>query len=75
MYAMIKLTKTNGREYIVINTDIQAGGAQAPMQIQINIVGVSEEDKTKLYQMSQFNQRYFMRSGDIIQLNYEAILF
>jgi flagella basal body P-ring formation protein FlgA len=47
---MIKLTKNNGREYIVINTEIQAGESIAPVMMQINLKDVSEEDKYKMYQ-------------------------
>jgi peptidyl-tRNA hydrolase len=56
---MIRLTKHNGKEYIVVNTDIQVGKTKVPMQVQINVVGVSEEDKTKLY---QFTSLVFNRS-------------
>lgn len=36
---------------------------------------MSKYNKTKFYQFSQFNQSYFVRSGDTIELNYGAILF
>ena len=48
--AMIKLTKNNGKEYIVINTEMQAGDSTAPVIIQISLKDVSEEDKLKMYQ-------------------------
>ena len=47
---MIKLTKHNGKEYIVINTEMQAGDSTAPVIIQISLKDVSEEDKFKMYQ-------------------------
>jgi hypothetical protein len=56
---MIRLTKHNGKEYIVINTDVQVGETKVPMQVQVNVVGVSEADKTKLY---QFTSLVFNRS-------------
>ena len=48
--AMIKLTKHNGKEYIVVNTEIQAGDSTAPVIIQISLKDVSEDDKFKIYQ-------------------------
>ena len=48
--AMIKLTKNNGKEYIVINTEMQAGDSTAPVIIQISLKDVSEDDKFKMYQ-------------------------
>jgi len=47
---MIKLTKYNEKEYIVINTEIQAGDSTAPVIIQISLKDVSEDDKFKMYQ-------------------------
>ena len=47
---MIKLTKHNGKEYIVVNTEIQAGDSTAPVIIQISLKDVSEDDKFKIYQ-------------------------
>jgi len=47
---MIKLTKNNGKEYIVINTDMQAGDSTASVIIQISLKDVNEEDKYKMYQ-------------------------
>jgi hypothetical protein len=47
---MIKLTKNNGKEYIVINTEMQAGDSTAPVIIQISLKDLSEDDKYKMYQ-------------------------
>jgi hypothetical protein len=47
---MIKLTKNNGKEYIVVNTEIKAGDSTAPVIIQISLKDVSEDDKLKMYQ-------------------------
>ena len=47
---MVKLTKHNGKEYIVINTEIQAGNSTAPVMIQISLKDINEEDKFKIYQ-------------------------
>ena len=47
---MIKLTKNNGKEYIVITTEMQAGDSTAPVIVQISLKDVSEEDKFKMYQ-------------------------
>lgn len=49
---MIKLTKHNGKEYIVVTTDIQAGESSAPVIVQISLKDVSEEDKFKIYQVA-----------------------
>jgi hypothetical protein len=57
---MIRLTKHNGKEYIIVNTSIQVGETKVPLQIQVNVVGVSEDDKTKLYQFTSliFNRPF-----------------
>lgn len=47
---MIKLTKNNGKEYIVVNTEMQAGDSIAPVIIQISLKDISEDDKFKMYQ-------------------------
>jgi len=47
---MIKLTKHNGKEYIVVNTEMQAGDSTAQVLVQISLKDVSEEDKLKMYQ-------------------------
>jgi len=47
---MIKLTKNNGKEYIVITTEIQAGDSTAPVVMQISLKDLSEDDKYKMYQ-------------------------
>lgn len=47
---MVKLTKNNGKEYIVVTTEIQAGESTAPVIIQISLKDVSEDDKLKMYQ-------------------------
>ena len=47
---MIKLTKNNGKEYIVINTEIQAGDSTAQVLVQISLKDVSEDDKFQMYQ-------------------------
>ena len=47
---MIKLTKNNGKEYIVVNTEMQAGDSIAPVIIQISLKDISEDDKFKIYQ-------------------------
>jgi len=47
---MIKLTKHNGKDYVVINTEIHAGDIKAPVLMQINLVGLSEDERYKVYQ-------------------------
>ena len=47
---MIKLTKNNGKEYIVVNTEMLAGDSIAPVIIQISLKDISEDDKFKMYQ-------------------------
>lgn len=47
---MIKLTKHNGKEYIVVNTEMQAGDSTAQVLVQISLKDVSEDDKFKMYQ-------------------------
>jgi hypothetical protein len=47
---MIKLTKHNGKDYVVINTEIHAGDIKAPVMIQISLVGLNEDERYKVYQ-------------------------
>jgi methionyl-tRNA formyltransferase len=49
---MIKLTKHNGKEYIVVNTEMQAGDSTAQVMVQISLKDVSEDDKYKMYQVA-----------------------
>jgi hypothetical protein len=50
IYAMIKFTKVNNKKYIAIVTDIESGESIAPVQIQINVSHLSEDEQYKIYQ-------------------------
>ena len=50
IYAMIKFTKVNNKKYISIVTDIESGESIAPVQIQINVSHLSEDEQYKIYQ-------------------------
>jgi hypothetical protein len=47
---MIKFTKVNNKKYIAIVTDIESGEFIAPVQIQINVSHLSEDEQYKIYQ-------------------------
>jgi hypothetical protein len=47
---MIKFTKVNNKKYIAIVTDIESGESIAPVQIQINVSHLSEDEQYKIYQ-------------------------
>lgn len=47
---MIKFTKVNNKKYIAIVTDIESGEFTAPVQIQINVSHLSEDEQYKIYQ-------------------------
>ena len=50
MCAMIKFTKVNNKKYISIITDLESGESIAPVQIQINVSHLSEDEQYKAYQ-------------------------
>lgn len=52
MCAMIKFTKVNNKKYIAIVTDIESGESTAPIQIQINVSHLSEDEQYKMYQVA-----------------------
>jgi hypothetical protein len=42
---MIHYTTRNGKEYYIIQTTFEAASIQVPIQVQINISGLSEQNK------------------------------
>jgi hypothetical protein len=42
---MIHYITRNGKEYYIIQTTFEAAGIQAPIQMQINVSGLSEQNK------------------------------
>jgi hypothetical protein len=45
MFAMVRTTSVNGKEYYVITTSIEAGGIKVPIQIYIDVNKLSNVDK------------------------------
>jgi hypothetical protein len=46
---MIHYTTRNGREYYIIQTTFEAAGIEVPIQIQVNISSLSEQNKFIIY--------------------------
>jgi len=42
---MIHYITRNGKEYYIIQTTFEAAGIQVPIQMQINVSGLSEQNK------------------------------
>ena len=49
---MIRFAKHNGTDYIIIDSSFEVNGLTSPLHIQINLKGVSDEDKVVLYRAS-----------------------
>jgi len=46
---MIRTVLNKGREYYVITTKVDVGGAESSTQIHFETTGLSKEDKLKVY--------------------------
>jgi hypothetical protein len=49
---MIRYAKYKSVDYIVVDSTIEVEGVAAPIQIQINIQNVKEQDRTKLFRVT-----------------------
>ena len=49
---MIRYTKHNSVDYIIIDSTIEVDDIIVPIQVQVNIQNIKEEDRTKLFRIT-----------------------
>ena len=49
---MIRFAKHGGIDYIVIDSSFEINGIKAPLQVQIRLEGINDQDRITLYKAS-----------------------
>lgn len=48
---MIRYAKHKDISYIIVDSSIEVEGVVAPIQVQVNVQGIKEEDKVKIFRV------------------------